>query len=84
MKFKKGDMGTVRGWDEMKKEFGVEGGNIKCSGTFTNHMKVLCGKAAIVEECIVDENMKHYRLRPMAVEDLELDWGWTFTDDMLE
>lgn len=82
MKFKVGDMVTVRGWEEMEKEFGLAGENIKCAGLFTKYMKELCGKTAIVKEC--NEDMKYYTLRPMAVEDMELDWDWDFTDDMLE
>ncbi len=82
MKFKKGDVVTIREWDEMAKEFGMDGPNINCSGTFTKYMKPLCGKSAVVEEC--NEEQEYYVLRPMAIEDMAEDWDWDFTDEMLK
>lgn len=81
MKFKKGDMVKIRGWAAMAEEFGEENGFIFFkNGVFTPRMKKLCGKPAIVEEV----NEKAYKLRPMKIEDIGLDWNWEFTDDVLE
>ncbi len=83
MKFKKGDVVTIRGWEEMEKEFGMDGENINCPGEiFSKYMKPLCGKSAVVERCNEDE--QYYNLRPMDVEDLQEDWDWDFTDEMLK
>ena len=83
MKFKKGDAVTVRDWDEMAKEYPVEEFGIRVGGElFSKYMKPLCGKNAIVEE--VREDSSVYLLRPMAVEDMQEDWVWNFTDDMLK
>ncbi len=82
MKFKAGDVVTIRGWEEMAEKFPCdENGNLDFKHTvFSKHMKKLCGKVAIVEN--VDEPF--YKIRPMAVEDVGLDWEWNFTDDMLK
>lgn len=83
MKFKKGDVVTVRGWEEMAKKYPVDNLGIRLGNNiFSKYMKPLCGKNAIVEE--VREDSSVYLLRPMAVEDLNLDWQWDFNDDMLK
>lgn len=83
MKFKKGDVVTVRGWEEMAKEHPVEAFGIRVGKElFSKFMKPLCGKSAIVEEVVEGDQV--YRLRPMAVEDLKLDWEWDFTDEVLK
>ena len=82
MKFKKGDVVRIRGWEEMVKEFGMAGPNINCPGIFSKYMKPLCGKSAVVEEC--NEKNEYYVLRPMAIEDMAEDWEWDFTDEMLK
>ena len=81
MKFKKGDMVKIREWEAMAEEFGEENGFIQIPArSFSKRMKKLCGKPAIVE----DADGTAYKLRPMKVEDIGLDWNWDFTDDMLE
>ncbi len=69
MKYKIGSPVRVKNWAEASK---VDG--------FVKGMSPLCGKPAVVLKI---ENKKSYKLRPMHVEDLSLDWDWYFTDDML-
>lgn len=82
MKFKVGDVVTVKDWEEMEKEFGVVGKNINCPGTFSHYMKPLCGKSGVVVKC--NEDVGYYSLRPMSLKGLRLDWQWDFTDAMLK
>ena len=81
MKFKVGDPVRVKKWEMMAEEFGVgKYGEIAVGDTFfTKQMKKLCGKPAVVLEV----GKKFYKLRPMQVEDLKLDWKWDFSDEML-
>ena len=47
----RGDVVTIRGWDEMEREFGLSRyGDIKCLYTFTRDMKYLCNNSYIVQE----------------------------------
>lgn len=46
----RGDVVTIRDWDEMKREFGLSRyGNIKCLYCFTKDMKYLCNNIYIVQ-----------------------------------
>lgn len=42
--FSVGDRVRVRQWDDMAREFGVDGDSIRCNMTFLRSMKDLCGK----------------------------------------
>lgn len=69
MKFKKGDPVRVKKWEEVSND-----------DAFVERMKPLCGKPAV----IIDGDDRAYRLRPMKIEDMALDWDWCFTDEMLK
>lgn len=43
-----GDVLRIREWDDMVKEFGVDGSFIKVPFTFTNSMRYLCGQTFTV------------------------------------
>lgn len=74
MKYKVGDKVRVRAWDDMEKEFGLDGsGDIKCRCWFTKQMRDLCGK--IVQIKSVSPESEIYCIK---------DDYHTFTDDMLE
>ena len=73
MKYKKGDQVTVRSWDDMVDEFGVDAaGDIKCRLAFVTYMKKYCGKTFTIKK--VKSN--HYRLIGCK--------KWEFTDEMVE
>lgn len=78
--FKVGDKVRIRQWDDMVREFGVDGdGDIKTSVSFVRSMKSLCGKKAkvgyICKYCIFLEDF----------EDCEgLDTAYGYSTDMME
>lgn len=68
-RFKKGDPVRIKKWEDVSKV-----------DAFVDRMKPLCGKPAV----IIDRDDRAYRLRPMQIADMALDWDWWFTDEMLE
>jgi len=51
MKYKVGDKVTVRQWDDMKKEYGLDRcGNINCNYLFTRAMRPYCGKKVEISD----------------------------------
>lgn len=57
--FSVGDCVRIRTWDDMKMEFGLTSyGAIDCKFTFTNSMKVLCGREFTITEILSDGNIK--------------------------
>lgn len=50
MKYKVGDKVTVRSWEDMEKEFGLDAaGDIKVKCFFTKQMEKFCGKQLIID-----------------------------------
>lgn len=72
--FKVGDKVRIRQWDDMKKEFGVDGdGDIDCNTSFfVPEMKSLCGKEFVIEKVYDSEVVTGHNS------------GWTITNEMLE
>ena len=80
--FKVGDRVTIREWDDMKKEFGLNSnGDIKVKFIFTSEMARLCGKTATVRSCEVTRNIACYALD--FNEQFVVTAGVNFSDDML-
>lgn len=79
--FKVGDKVRIRQWEDMKKEFGMTRSReaIDCKFTFTEAMKHLCGKVAVV--CSADSDGR------VALGDFEDVLGktyWSYSTDMIE
>lgn len=60
MKFKVGDKVKVRQWDDMAREYGMNGMAIAARCSFMPNMRKYCGKVATVEKFT---HMSDYRLR---------------------
>lgn len=74
MKYKVGDRVLIRQWDDMEKEFGLDGcGDIKCRFYFTEKMKMHCGRVLTVKQA-----SGHYYL----MKEDSNQWSWS--DDMIE
>ena len=84
MNLKVGDKVTIRQWDDMVKEFGLNyDGSIKCYATFTSKMEKYCGKTFT----ITDDSEHLYTLSDdsgNALKDSVFSTPWTFTEDMFE
>ena len=79
MKYKVGDKAVVREWDDMAKEYGIDGdGDIGLSNErcFAEGMKKFCGKTVIITGIAGWEDDPCYKI----------DGGnyWHFTDEMLK
>jgi len=58
---KEGDILTVRRWEDMEKEFGInEKGNILCSLRFVDSMRKFCGKEVTIDSV---EGESNYRIK---------------------
>ena len=73
--FEVGDVVEIKSWDEMKKEFGLNGcGSINCRESFVVSMQHLCGKifkiAEVQKDCVV-------RLE-------DCDDNWVISTDMIK
>lgn len=74
-KYKVGDELRIREWDDMAKEFELNGSDyINCRYGFTNGMKSLCGMSFTVSKIIGD----HYYSEEGS------GYGWNISSDMLE
>lgn len=74
MKFKVGEKVRIRSWEDMKKEFGLNGrGDIKCEKIFVSDMKDLCGKIFTISD-----------IKGPSVYFKEDDTTWVFSTDMIE
>ena len=72
-KYKVGDKVTIRQWDDMKKEFGLNTvGIIACKAKFTNSMREFCGKTIVIDEVLHSGN---YKIKNV---------NWVWSDDMFE
>lgn len=73
MKYKVGDKVKVRTWEDMKKEYGLNGcGSIACNRSFTDGMKEYCGKYVTITSVGFWYDIKE-------------DFGsWQWSDDMFE
>ena len=73
-KFKVGDTVMVRYWDDMEREYGLDGdGDINVYPYFVKDMKKYCGQISEIEEMDFNGNIR-----------LEIDGGgWEFSDGML-
>jgi hypothetical protein len=72
-KYKVGDKVTIRQWDDMKKEFGLNTlGIIACKAKFTNSMREFCGKTIVIDEVLHSGN---YMIKNV---------NWVWSDDMFE
>lgn len=76
--FKVGDKVRIRSWESMRKVFGINGdGNINTPICFTEGMKYLCGKTAIIS--LIDG--KEVLLMSW---DTSSNTDWYYCTDMLE
>lgn len=74
MKYKAGDRVRVREWDDMAREFGVDGtDHINCSFGFVLSMRKYCGNIVTIQKA----SSTGYEIE----EDEE---GWRWSDDMFE
>lgn len=74
--FKVGDKVIIKSWEEMEKEFGLNGGgDINCSGFFVKQMAYLCGKVATITE--IDD------CSSIILLDIDTD-GWAISTDMIK
>ena len=84
MNLKVGDKVTIRQWDDMAEEFGVDyDGDIKCKNIFISDMRKYCGKTFT----IVDIKGYLYTLSDdsgAALKDSVFSTPWGFTEDMFE
>ena len=84
MNLKVGDKVTIRQWDDMAEEFGVDcHGDIECEATFTSEMRKYCGKTFT----ITDDRGYLYTLSDdsgNALKDSVFSTPWTFSEDMFE
>ena len=89
MNLKVGDKVTIRQWDDMAEEFGVDyDGDIKCKNIFISDMRKYCGKTFT----IVDIEDYLYPIPAYvlsddsgtALKDSVFSTPWTFTEDMFE
>lgn len=70
--FKAGDKVRIRQWDDMTKEFGLDGrGYVNCKGAFTIDMKDLCGKEFVIKSVTGLDVYGHGEM-------------WNITTDMIE
>lgn len=76
---KTGDRVRIKQWDDMVKEFGVDGdGLINCYGRFAPDMKHLCGRTATIEW--VDK----FGFCTLKFDDKSGDLMWAYSLSMLE
>lgn len=84
MNLKVGDRVTIRQWNDMVKEFGLNyDGSIKCYATFASKMKKYCGKTFT----ITDDSEHLYTLSDdfgNVLENSEYSFAWAFSEDMFE
>ena len=84
MNLKVGDRVTIRQWNDMAEEFGVDcHGDIECEATFTSEMRKYCGKTFT----ITDDRGYLYTLSDdsgNALKDSVFSTPWTFSEDMFE
>lgn len=74
----KGDLVRVRQWDDMKKEFGLDGfGDIDCRICFTNAMRKFCNEEFIVTDIEQSYYGELYKIGGLTHE-------YTITSDMIE
>ena len=79
-KFKVGELGRIRQWDDMEKEFGLTMlGSIRCRCCFADGMKPLCGKYAEIKDLRVDGIVF---LRFFNCDDSVENWNYSI--DMIE
>lgn len=77
-KFKVGDKVRIRTWEDMEKEFGVDGdGDIKCYKLFVKNMKHLCGRLATITG-FKGENIL------LDFDDTTGKTDWKYSADMIE
>ena len=76
--FKVGDRVRIRGWDDMRKEFGGTTTCINVPYSFTEDMRPLCGAVATIKEIWGDNSVKLGNWNAAGGA------GWSFTTDMLE
>lgn len=80
--FKIGERVQFKSWEEMEKEFGLDGcGNIRCKCIFSTHMRHLCGAFATVS--LIREEGK-IKLCDFSVDDSQGDWIWKYSTDMIK
>lgn len=73
MRFKVGDKVRVREWEDMERQFGLNGfGNIDCKKKFVTSMMEHCGKTFEISRVMEG----YYKLKGDR-------GGWSFSDDML-
>ena len=79
--FKKDDIVVIRDWDDMSNEYGHNSrtGSINCAFSFTELMKHMCGKIAIIKGTGVG---KEVYLDFVDKEPGE-DYSWAFSTDMI-
>lgn len=76
--FKVGDKVRIRQWDDMVKEFGINGRIIKVKKSFTTLMRPLCG-----EECVITD-MKDDEIKLKFKNEGKRIYNWGFSTDMIE
>lgn len=73
--FEVGQEIEIKSWEEMVEEFGLSGHNIRCTYSFTDAMKPLCGR--------------RFTINNIIGEHIFLNWGderprWNISTDMIK
>lgn len=76
--FRVGERVKIRDWKNMEKEFGSDSYGIKCKFHFSNEMKHLCGRTAVISEI----NGKCIELKNWS--DTTGSLSWNFSLDMIK